>query len=66
MSVRVEIEYVNWKGVRSSRQIHPQQMFYGVTEYHPEMQWLLDAFDFTKWERRTFAMKDIHSWVPVE
>lgn len=66
MSVRVCIDYTNWKGVRSTRQIHPRRVFYGTSDFHPEMQWLLEAFDFSKRELRTFAMKDIHNWTPTQ
>jgi hypothetical protein len=31
-------------------------------EWHPESQWLLEAFDLGCHEIRTFAMKNIHSW----
>ena len=34
--------------------------------WHPEQQWLLQAFDEDVGEEHTFAMKDIHSWSPAE
>jgi len=58
----VVIEYTNYKGVRSTRTIEPKQLYFGSTNWHPEVQWLLAAFDVEKNEERTFAMKDIHSW----
>lgn len=60
----VVIDYTNHRGERRKRLITPGQMHYGSTEYHPEPQWLLDAFDYEKGEWRTFAMRDIHSWEP--
>jgi predicted DNA-binding transcriptional regulator YafY len=63
----VVIDYTNHRGDRSTRRIIPdpdQPLWFGVTEFHPEYQWLLDAFDVDKGQDRTFAMKDIHSWTP--
>ena len=55
------IDYTNWRGVRGTRVIVPQRLFFGVTEHHPVPQWLLDARDLDKGEMRTFALKDIHN-----
>lgn len=62
----VHIKYKNWKGVVSFRIIIPNRIYFGVTEYHLEPQWLLEAFDFDKKEARTFAMKDIQEWVIIK
>lgn len=59
---RVTVEYTNYKGETRLREIRPERLWFGSTEYHPEKQWLLDVFDEEKQERRTYAMKDIHSW----
>lgn len=58
----VTIDYTNHRGERATRQIIPRHMWWGNSKYHPEAQWLLDAFDVEKQAERTFAMKDIHSW----
>jgi len=58
----VRIVYKNWKGVVSERQIVPERIWYGVTEWHPRPQWLLRAHDIAKGEARDFAMSDIQSW----
>jgi hypothetical protein len=34
-------------------------VFWGATEWHPEPQWMLQAFDLEKREHRLFAMRDI-------
>lgn len=60
----VEIDYTNWKGVRSRRRIIPIGLQYGSNEFHKESQWLLQAYDTLKGESRTFAMAGIHSWNP--
>lgn len=63
----VKIDYTNWKGERRFRRIQPTGEFmFGSDKFHKEPQWLMVAIDLEKWEKRTFAMKDIHSWVPEE
>lgn len=58
----VEIDYTNWRGERAKRIIRPLQIWFGSTEWHPEPQWFLSAFDLAKANSRDFAMKDIHGW----
>ena len=60
---RVTIDYTNYRGVRRPRVIEPLRFYYGSTQHHTEPQYLLDAICVEK-GLRTFAMKDIHSWVP--
>jgi predicted DNA-binding transcriptional regulator YafY len=61
----VEIDYVNWRGERSKRIISPGILRFAATEWHPEPQWLLSAWDVAKEAPRDFALKDILSWAPV-
>ena len=58
----VVIDYTNYRGKRSKREIVPMKIWYGATEWHKEEQWLLDAHDVEKDALRNFAMKDIHEW----
>jgi hypothetical protein len=60
----VVIDYTNHRGERASRRIRPvpNGIFWGKTEWHPQRQWLLDAFDYEKNAPRTFAVAQIHSW----
>ncbi len=58
----VTIEYTNYRGERGEREIIPQKIWFGATDWHPEEQWLLDAHDVAKDALRNFAMKDIHAW----
>jgi len=44
------------------RKIIPERIWFGSNEYHREDQWILDALDVEKNEKRSFAMKDIHWW----
>lgn len=58
----VTIDYTNHRGERAMRHIRPGRIFYGKTEWHPEPQWLLKAWDFDKAAIRDFAMSSIHGW----
>jgi predicted DNA-binding transcriptional regulator YafY len=58
----VLIDYTNWRGKRLTRLIRPNAIVFGNNEWHPEMQWLLEADDVEKGESRTFALTNIHSW----
>jgi hypothetical protein len=58
----VTIDYTNYRNVRSFRRIIPLKIVFESNEFHPQKQYLLHAIDYDKNERRTFAMKDIHSW----
>lgn len=60
----IEIDYTNWRGTRSVRRIWPARMFFGSNEWHPEPQWLIDAYCFEANDRRTFALSGIHSSKP--
>lgn len=62
----IEIIYTNYRGETSNRKIIPQNIWFGETEWHPQKQWLLDAFDINKNANRSFAMKDIKSWKNIE
>jgi predicted DNA-binding transcriptional regulator YafY len=59
----VKILYRNYKGEVSWRRIVPEgKLIWGTTEYYPETQWLLLAFDLDKDAERTFAFKNIQAW----
>lgn len=60
MSVR--IVYTNYRGETDIRNIRPERIWFGSTEWHKEQQWLLDAVDLEKSAKRTFAVKDIRAW----
>lgn len=61
----VIIGYTNRRGVRSKHRIQPDRIEWSNSEWHPETQWLLLAWDYGKKAEREFAMKDIHSWTPT-
>lgn len=52
------VTYTNWRGETSTRRIIPKSVRYGSTEWHPEPQWLLLAWDDDKKTDREFALKD--------
>lgn len=58
----VRILYTNYRGETAIRQIIPQRVWYGATQWHPESQWLLDAIDLEKNAVRAFALKDVRAW----
>jgi predicted DNA-binding transcriptional regulator YafY len=60
----VTIDYTNWRGQRSTRVILPKRIAFKKSEWHPEAQWVVTAYDYGKEAERDFAMKDIHSWGP--
>ena len=62
----VRIDYTNWKGERQQRTIHPLNMFWGSNEWHPQPQWLIEAFDLEKKAVRTFAANKVHGWVDIQ
>lgn len=54
----VTLSYRNWRGEVSDRKIFPTGIRFGSTDWHPEPQWLLTAFDIEKGAYRDFALKD--------
>jgi predicted DNA-binding transcriptional regulator YafY len=60
------IDYTNWRGERSIRRIRPLHVAFENNEWHPETQWLLYAVDVLKGEERTFAIRNIHAWLPSD
>lgn len=54
----LRITYRNWRGEVSERNIVPQSVWFGATEWHPEPQWLLSALDTDKGVARDFALAD--------
>lgn len=58
----VTIGYTNYRGETADRRIIPRSLRFASSEWHPQPQWLLDAFDVEKGAERSFAMRDIHSW----
>jgi len=58
----VKILYKNYRGEIAYRTIIPKSMNFISTDWHPEEQWILTAFDIDKNADRGFAMSDIKDW----
>ena len=54
--------YTNYKGKTAVRKVLPKEIYFGHTDWHPEDQWLMTAYDIGKKDDRTFAIKDIKAW----
>lgn len=54
--------YTNHRGIRSTRHIRPLAVWWGSTEWHPQEQYLLKAWDIDKSAERDFALSDIEAW----
>jgi predicted DNA-binding transcriptional regulator YafY len=59
----VKIIYTNYRGETARREIIPQRLWFGATKWHPDEQWLLDAIDVDKKSPRSFALRDIKSYL---
>lgn len=68
MNKRINFNYKNYRGEISLRTAEPKRLFFGTSQWHPEHQWLLLAYDIDKEEERTFALKDcdFRSWETFE
>lgn len=53
------VEYTNWRGETARRVIIPISMWWGKTEWHPQEQWMLTAWDVEKEATRDFAWQDM-------
>lgn len=53
------VEYTNYRGETARRTIIPIKLWWGSTEWHPEDQWMLTAWDIEKGARRDFAWQDM-------
>ena len=60
------IDYTNWRNERSERIIMPLQLRLKSTEWHPDLQWLMEARCGEDGKRKDFAMAGIHSWKAIK
>ncbi len=54
----IRLDYRNYRGLRTYRVISPVGVWFGFTEWHPQPQWLLHAYDWGKEDFRDFALSD--------
>jgi len=62
MSSRVRILYTNWRQQTAVRAILPLSLVFRRTAWHPGRQWILEAIDLERGQRRDFAMSGIRVW----
>jgi hypothetical protein len=55
----IRFVYRNWQGVVATRTARVIGLSYGVTDWHPEPQWFLQAVDLEKNAERLFALRDM-------
>ncbi len=58
----VTIRYTNYKGETADRRVIPLRLHFTATEWHPEPQWVMEAFDIDRGADRSFAVRDILGW----
>lgn len=51
-----EVAYTNWRGETRLRRLVFLRVYYGSTRWHPEPQWLLEAFDKEDGRVKDFAL----------
>lgn len=56
----MRFDYVNYKGKKDTREAVPLYVHHGSSEWHPEPQWMMRAYDCFKCEERDFALKDMY------
>lgn len=66
ISGNVEIQYTNHHGETETRKIRPIGLFLKSTQWHPQEQWILEAYAYDRSANRSFAMNDIHGWKQVD
>lgn len=55
----IKMLYKNYRGETSIREITPTDVpQFVATEFHPEAQWILRAWDYGKQDYRDFALRD--------
>jgi hypothetical protein len=58
----IKMLYTNHRGETSIRHLIPERIWFGKTEFHPEEQWLLEAFDLDRQASRCYALKEIRAF----
>lgn len=57
-SQAIVMRYKNYRGEIAFRKVVPFSLSFGATEYHPEPQWIMRAFDVGRCAYRDFALRD--------
>ncbi len=62
----VTFTYTNHRYETAQRRVRPIRIWFSSTAWHPDAQWLLEAFDLDKQATREFAVSGISSWKRLE
>lgn len=62
----VRILYTNYADQVAWRDIVPFRIDWTKNRWHPQPQWILHAYDVEKGTVRSFAVRDIVRWEPLE
>lgn len=54
----VTVEYRNYRGEVATRRVSPVGIWYGNTDWHPELGWLLHCYDWGKEDWRDYSLTD--------
>ena len=52
----IKMDYKNHRGEIKERHLQPLCIYWGKTEYYPDYQWIMKAYDLEKKEERDFAL----------
>lgn len=58
----VTLTYRNWRGEVAERTITPLRVWFGSTDWHPDPQWLLTAWDAEKVKPLVWTRADLTAW----
>lgn len=55
---KILLSYTNYRGETQTRTISPVGLWFGQTEYHPKLGWLLHCYDWDKADWRDYSLAD--------
>lgn len=58
----IQMLYKNHCGETAVRRLIPIKIYFGYTGWHPDEQWLLEAYDVGKGANRTYALREIRAF----
>lgn len=62
MANPIKVRYTNYRGETAVRTIIPLKVYFGLTTYHHEEQWLLEVWDCDRNSLRVYALREITQW----
>jgi len=58
MTAQIKMKYTNYRGETAIRTVLPNCIKFGATTYHPQEQWLMQAYCTDRHDLREFALAD--------